>query len=315
MRNMKMVRPLGVPLLERYAVRVKALIAARKADVSAVSAFDALERAYRYGQSETAATVLHSVRNLLNPLMLRLGSSPDSGLQPMASQISRILSEAIEPSCDAERRAKLTQYLDLAFQQLTVRWDQEQARHGQLLQHIRQIEILLNELNEISAIDRSPELVTLQDAACDIESIGRSLQDAGVKLRLHPDLRHLPPFLARRFQLKQVLIILLANAWEAIEMLGAGEGYVELSGRLERRGRQGFVHTVVRDNGCGIAQDDLALIFQREFSMKSGPGYGMGLHWCANCVTEMGGQIFAESEGKGQGAAFHVLLPTPKGRP
>lgn len=154
MRNMKMVRPLGVSLLERYAARVKALIAARKADAPAAGAFDALERAYRHGQSDTAAMVSHNVRNLLNPLMLRLGASPDSGPQPTVSQVRRILSEVTEPSCDAARRAKLTRYLDLAFQQLAVRRDQEQARHVQLLRHIQQIEILLKQIDGIGAIDR-----------------------------------------------------------------------------------------------------------------------------------------------------------------
>jgi len=43
--------------------------------------------------------------------------------------------------------------------------------------------------------------------------------------------------------------------------------------------------------------------------MRQGDTTGLGLHWCANAVAGMGGQISAESAGTGQGAAFHVLLP------
>ena len=38
-----------------------------------------------------------------------------------------------------------------------------------------------------------------------------------------------------------------------------------------------------------------------------------GMHWCANAVAGMGGRISAESDGQGQGAEFHVLLPAAQG--
>ena len=51
-------------------------------------------------------------------------------------------------------------------------------------------------------------------------------------------------------------------------------------------------------------------MFEKGFSTKSREtNYGIGLHWCANAVAALGGRIWAASEGPGQGASLHVLVP------
>jgi signal transduction histidine kinase len=70
----------------------------------------------------------------------------------------------------------------------------------------------------------------------------------------------------------------------------------------------------VRDNGTGFGEDVRNRVFQRGFTSKGqGDTKGLGLHWCANAVAGMGGRIFADSEGEGHGAEFHVLLPAAQG--
>jgi two-component system NtrC family sensor kinase len=69
------------------------------------------------------------------------------------------------------------------------------------------------------------------------------------------------------------------------------------------------VHLRVVDNGIGIGPEHLPRIFERGFSTKSRPSSGLGLHWCAVTVTAMGGRLYAESPGVGQGACLHLLLP------
>jgi signal transduction histidine kinase len=75
-----------------------------------------------------------------------------------------------------------------------------------------------------------------------------------------------------------------------------------------------MVQLTVRDNGGGFDEDAGSRIFQRGFTSKpTGETTGLGLHWCANAVASMGGRIFAESLGAGEGAEFHVLLPAVQG--
>lgn len=65
----------------------------------------------------------------------------------------------------------------------------------------------------------------------------------------------------------------------------------------------------VRDNGVGIAEADLARVFEPFFSTKPiGAGSGLGLSICKNIVEAHGGRIEVESM-PGQGTTFRVHLP------
>jgi signal transduction histidine kinase len=48
-------------------------------------------------------------------------------------------------------------------------------------------------------------------------------------------------------------------------------------------------------------------VFQRGYTTKE-LGYGFGLHFVANFVTEYGGKITAESDGRGEGCGIVILL-------
>ena len=65
---------------------------------------------------------------------------------------------------------------------------------------------------------------------------------------------------------------------------------------------------IFEDNGTGIEAGHLQRIFDRRFSTKQ-RGSGLGLHWSANAVAALGGRLFAQSRGRGYGAALHLILP------
>jgi signal transduction histidine kinase len=119
---------------------------------------------------------------------------------------------------------------------------------------------------------------------------------------------------AHRIGLLQVLGNLILNAHESIERTNASNGRISLSASDTVVDDQKMVQLTVRDTGCGFEEDVRNRIFQRGFTSKSkGRTTGLGLHWCANAVASMGGRIFADSQGEGMGAEFHVLLPAAQG--
>jgi two-component system, OmpR family, sensor histidine kinase SenX3 len=69
----------------------------------------------------------------------------------------------------------------------------------------------------------------------------------------------------------------------------------------------------VADQGVGIAPFDLRKIFQRfqrlSQDVVSSRGLGLGLYIVRNIVREHGGDVRAESEGRGTGSRFIVTLP------
>jgi signal transduction histidine kinase/ActR/RegA family two-component response regulator len=79
--------------------------------------------------------------------------------------------------------------------------------------------------------------------------------------------------------------------------------------------RGGRVRVVVRDNGCGIAPDQLERIFEPFVQADHARdvlrgGLGLGLAIVSNLVRLHGGSISGHSAGRGLGAEFSVELPT-----
>jgi signal transduction histidine kinase/CheY-like chemotaxis protein len=80
----------------------------------------------------------------------------------------------------------------------------------------------------------------------------------------------------------------------------------------------GRVRVTVRDNGCGIARDQMARIFEpfvqagRERDALRG-GLGLGLAIVNNLVQRHEGTVSVDSAGRGRGTAFTVELPTTLG--
>jgi signal transduction histidine kinase len=154
---------------------------------------------------------------------------------------------------------------------------------------------------------RKPGTVTefdLNDLVRETTSLlERELAGEKVSLQLTLD-QALPPVVADRVQMQQVLINLVTNA---IESLRATQGR---SRRITIRSAPLDDHDVlleVSDTGTGIAPEAMALIFQAFFTTKA-TGTGLGLSLCRTIVEEHGGSLWA-SPGEGRGATFHLRLP------
>ena len=74
------------------------------------------------------------------------------------------------------------------------------------------------------------------------------------------------------------------------------------------------LNLVVEDQGQGFTEDDLANMFKEFTRLSAKPtageiSTGLGLAVAKKLVTEMGGNIWCESEGKGKGSVFKIALP------
>jgi signal transduction histidine kinase len=109
-----------------------------------------------------------------------------------------------------------------------------------------------------------------------------------------------------RHKVLQILVNLLNNAKDALDEVR--DRHREICVR-SARGEGGRLQFQVRDNGPGIAPENLTRIFGHGFTTKRS-GHGFGLHASANLAAEMGGKLSCDSA-PGHGATFILDLPWP----
>ena len=106
-------------------------------------------------------------------------------------------------------------------------------------------------------------------------------------------------------QLQQALVALLVNAVEA--MSGMPDDRGELTVRV--RGTAETIEIDVGDNGAGIPEEVLPMIFEPFFSTKEAEnGVGLGLAVVYGIVQRHGGRIDVDSKAGG-GTTFRLTLP------
>jgi len=107
---------------------------------------------------------------------------------------------------------------------------------------------------------------------------------------------------ARADQLRQVFLNLIINAQQAI----TGDGEIVISTSRYEQALQPSIVVQLSDSGIGIAEDDLARIFDPFFSTGK-KGTGLGLRVTQDIIRQHGGRIEVSSE-LGRGTVFSIVL-------
>jgi CheY-like chemotaxis protein len=189
-----------------------------------------------------------------------------------------------------------------------------QATSAMLARQVNQMVRLVDDLLDVSRISRNK--VDLRKECIDLASIvDRAVESIGP---ICGDMRHqltvtLPTgdvyVDGDPERLVQVFNNLLENACKYMEPGGRVSLVAEVSGARDK------VVVRVKDNGIGIARDQLDRIFdmfaQVDTSLtRSRSGLGIGLTLVKSIVEAHGGRVVARSEGENCGSEFEVTLPT-----
>jgi signal transduction histidine kinase len=139
--------------------------------------------------------------------------------------------------------------------------------------------------------------------------LGLEKTDATIRLELAQG----PPalVLADKALLRQVLDNLVDNA---VKYGRPDAGGVRVQVVVLEGSRPGFVALEVRDDGCGLHEEDLERIFLRYGRAEHGrparcQGTGLGLWVVRTLVEAQGGDVWASSPGLGRGTTIRVELP------
>ncbi|MDO8724678.1 MAG: ATP-binding protein [Candidatus Methanoperedens sp.] len=119
--------------------------------------------------------------------------------------------------------------------------------------------------------------------------------------KITTDLTHLPFIMADREQIQQVIMNILTNSIQSITK----DGKISIKTVV----KHGYIEIDVKDNGCGISQDNIGRIFDPFFTTKMpGEGTGLGLSICYGIIKKHNGSIDVKSE-VGIGTTFTIKLP------
>ena len=160
----------------------------------------------------------------------------------------------------------------------------------------------LLEFARIGRVSRPPQKVDLRQLVEEVlHSLDEVIRERNIVVRIAPEF---PPVFGDRVRLRELFEHLIANA--AKYTVEQEQPVIEIGARLQEAPPVIFV----RDNGLGIEPRYHKRIF--ELFEKLDPnmeGSGIGLALAKRIVEVHGGQIWVESEGKGQGATFCFTLP------
>lgn len=267
--------------------------------------------ARRAGMAEIATNVLHNVGNVLNSVNVSaqvLYEKVHTSKGPGVAKVVQLMKEHPDDlgdfiSSDPKGRA-LPDYLDKLADALAV---EQQGMIAELAQLTRRID----HIKEIVATQQSyagnasvlepgslRELVEDVVRICDV-SLARH------HITLIKEFSDIPQMPLDKHRVLQILVNLINNAKQALDAGVNRPPQIVLRLKVVDDGR---VRVEVQDNGEGIAQDNLARVFEHGFTTRV-DGHGFGLHSCILAAHEMGGDLTAQSAGPGQGALFILELP------
>jgi signal transduction histidine kinase len=246
-------------------------------------------------------------------------SAPAPAPKPAASRPARKPEPKVQAAYLAhELRAPVTSIrlgLEILSEQIEGRLEADEKQMLALaVRNTQRLEGLVNDIMDYSKIAAGKMAIAKEpcEARALIDDAADSMRAAAVAkgVKLVKDVSPLLPRVAAEDRrVVQVLINLLSNAIKHTPTRGT----VTLTAAEGRYEHQGTILFKVKDNGCGIAQEQLEKVFglfeQASTSrVRLAEGTGLGLTLARAMVELHGGRIWAESW-KGCGATFCFTIP------
>ncbi len=269
-----------------------------------------VDQSFQAGLAELAKGVLHNLGNAMTPIGVRLTRLAERLKVAPTDDAEQAVAELQAGTADPMRSADLEEFLRLACRELagTVR-----SARGDVEVIARQASAIQSMLAEQMRSARNEHVVepvrVTELLAESLEIVPDSCRQRLV-LEADESLRRVGVVRVARTVLRLVLQNLIINAAEAVRDAGKQKGTLRVSAEIVWEAGREQLHLEVRDDGIGIAAENLERVFEKGFSTKSREtNHGIGLHWCANAINALGGRIWAASDGAGCGASMHLSVP------
>ncbi len=263
------------------------------------------------GMADVASAVLHNVGNALNSvnissnMVLDLVRRSKVGGFAKAGELIKAHSENLAGFMTNDEKGKhLPGYLCTLAGHVC-------EEHATILKEVESLQKNVDHIKVIvsrqqkHAIDAKPVLEAIRPEEIADEAIALvrgSCEQQNIVFER--DYASVAAVVIDRHRALQIIVNLLNNARHALAEV-SGNRRIKVKVRAPDAARFAIE---VEDNGCGIAPEHVAKLFQHGFTTK-GDGHGLGLHSSACLAKELGGSLLGQSPGAGRGAHFTLVLP------
>ena len=260
------------------------------------------------GMAEVATNVLHNVGNVLNSVNVsaslaaeRIKKSKCAGLVRVAELLSA--QSDLAGFMSGPQGQHLPAYLQELARELLTERDASVAELGALranVEHIKEIVAMQQGYAKRGGITDTLDMRTLVEDSLRMNEGAFSRHGVTIVR----DFAEVPPIPVDKHKVLQILVNVIRNAKYACAEMTGGEKRVT----VRVRATPSSILVTVHDTGIGIPPENLERIFNHGFTTRA-EGHGFGLHSSALAAREIGGSLYAESGGIGQGATFTLTLP------
>jgi len=261
---------------------------------------EAEETAYQIGKAEICTSVLHNIGNILNSSYLAANDLCESLSDKRPLRMLGKLQRFVADNVKEEDNKNLLRSFDGVISVLEKRWDVNCEDAHSMVEYMKKIHQVILKLEAYTWGHRV--VVSLEPSHIIeevVETYRRDRSKPAVEISCH--FAHESDALGHRSKLVQVLSNLIDNACEA--------AITSEHPKVSIKTREDGAHVIIEigDNGTGIAEEEVARIFQLGYTTKPGRA-GFGLHYCAIAVQEMGGSIGYAPVADGTGSCFALSL-------
>lgn len=316
--KVRSIKHQNIKLEGMVTTRTKALLEETREHAKARQALEdaqkqLLERAHKSGMAEVMSGVLHNIGNVLSSVGTSasvVNSKLEKSKITSLTQVNKILDEHKDNLehflTEDPKGQKIVPFLA----ELETRLLRDHADNiGNMARLIEKIENIKTYIKTHQSHARAGFFSEASDLAEVVED-ALMIQSAAFDregIEVAKEFETVPNIRVQKIKLTQILINLLKNAMEAIVETNSQNRKLW----IHLKGGNDYILLSVKDTGCGLDSEQLTKVFNHGYTTKR-KGYGFGLHSCANYMTEMGGKMWAESKGKGQGATFILRFPLHK---
>lgn len=285
-------------LEQMVAERTSNLLATQKALVSA---------AHRAGKSEIVVHVLHNLGNALNSIFTSSQSIRESAAnrqwhERLAKWRSLLDVEDGLP-LDGEKARMAVEYHERIERELLGEKDEVERESIHLQHALTSLKTILAQHDDLIGEERHRESTDLNRVIAEVLET-RSYLLSRESIEVIRELGLVPPVLLEQDKFRLMLQYLLENAQQALKSRLEGQKTISLETYCD----QSSLVIAVRDNGEGIEAEHLPMVIHQGFSTRE-DGAGLGLHFAALTMQDLGGSIQIESDGPGSGTTVRLSIP------